>query len=557
MARSSLISHLFPVFFLSVFLMSCSSGSSNNETTDQPPNIIILFSDELQFEDIGYFGGSIPTPNIDALASEGMVFENTFTPAPMCTPSRFTLLTGVYPGRCTAESFLRANPVSASYNIGWNTHVDSTMLTIPRLLSEHGYYTGMAGKWHLSQGRNTRGLLKMADSPKDDAVNEALKKHQQLVSEIVEKNGGFDVANSVMFGNFDGFPVKALRMHNFPWMNKGAMDFLDAAAARDQPFFLYLTATSLHGPHHAEGLVRDYAYTPEGKLDGLDQYMLDTAKLRSDIEGLSSPKSHRFAGMAFLDHQVGLVLEKLKALNVDDNTVVIFLPDHNTEPAKATTYEKGIRIPMVVRWPGKIEASASVARIQTTDILPTIMDIAGVSLPDGFQTDGKSFLTVLERGEESFRKYVFAESGYTRSVSDGTYKYIAFRYPPELIDQMISGKLKTPNQMNTRTVVFGRIAAAFYPSYFDPDQLFDLTSDPYEQNNLAGDVAYQEKLEELQDVLAEHLASFSHPFDLSVPDFLYTDDYRALTEETKKLKPEDIDWYVRDWGKIVWPPMER
>ncbi len=99
----------------------------------------------------------------------------------------------------------------------------------------------------------------------------------------VRHDAGFDVANSVMYGNFDGFPVKALRYHNFPWFTKGAIDFIEESADRKQPFFLYLTPTSLHGPHHAEGLERDYNYTTEGVVEGVSDYNLDVEKLMSEI----------------------------------------------------------------------------------------------------------------------------------------------------------------------------------------------------------------------------------------------------------------------------------
>jgi len=542
------------------FLFSCKVNQDNKGGSDDRPNIILLFSDELQFEDLGFCGGSIPTPNIDKLAAGGLYFENTFTPAPMCTPSRFSLLSGRYPGKCSDEAFLKSYPVSTPYNIGWNTFLDTTVMTIPRILSASGYYTGMAGKWHISGegGSFSRGLLHEDDSPMEPRVNENLAKYQKAVSERVRHDAGFDVANSVMYGNFDGFPVKALRFHNFPWFTKGAIDFIEESARHSQPFFLYLTPTSLHGPHHAEGLIRDYTYTPEGKVEGVEKYNLDLQKLKSDIESMTSPLSHRYTGMAFLDHQVGVIMDKLEELGMEENTIVIFLPDHNTEPAKATCYEKGIRIPMIIKWPGRINPSSkTLARVQTIDLFPTILEMAGAAIPEGYETDGESFMPVIENNDQPFRKYIFAESGYTRSVSDGEFKYIVFRYPAEVMEKMKNGTLDyAPNYLNTKGGGIPVVSMKFYPSYFDADQLFDLTSDPFEQRNLAYDPAYEEKLAELQGVLKKHLSSFQHPFDLTVDPFVRSDQYRALVKETKKQSVYDIPWYVRDWGEVVWPPVK-
>lgn len=543
-----------------LFLLSCTPNKSQNKAQEEKPNIILLFSDELQFEDLGFAGGSIPTPNLDKLASEGLYFENTFTPAPMCTPSRFSVLSGRYPGKCRDEAFLEKYPFSVPYNIGWNTYLDSSVKTIPRILSSHGYYTGMAGKWHVSgEARGmSQGLLRLDDSPEDPRVNENLAKHQKLVSKRIRDDAGFDVANSVMYGNFDGFGVKALRYHNFPWFTKGAVDFIEQSAERDQPFFLYLAATSLHGPHHAEGLERDYSYTPEGKLEGISAYNLDVDKLSAEISSMASPQSHRYTGMAFLDHQVGLVMDKLKELGMEENTIVIFLPDHNTEPAKATCYEKGIRIPMLIKWPGKIDPeSKTAARVQTIDLLPTILEMAGVPLPEDYEIDGESLMPVIEDNELPFKKYIFAESGFTRSVSDGQFKYIAFRYPEESLAKMKSGALKTaPNYVKEGSGGIPVVSIKFYPSYFDADQLFDLSTDPYEMENLAYDLVYEEKVAQLQEVLKEHLSSFRHPFDLYVDPFVRSDQYWALVKESKKESVYDIPWYVRDWGEVVWPPVK-
>ncbi len=114
-----------------------------------------------------------------------------------------------------------------------------------------------------------------------------------------------------------------------------------------------------------------------------------------------------------------------------------------------------------------------------------------------------------------------------------------------------------PNYVNARRNGQSIISIQFYPSYFDADQLFDLKNDPYEQANLAYDPAYADKVAELQEVLKQHLSSFAHPFDLYVDPFMRSDQYWSLVTETKKLSVYDIPWYERDWGEIIWPPVQK
>ena len=112
------------VLFLIISALFYQCASNNKEPAEIPrPNIILMFTDELQFSDIGAYGGSIPTPEIDDLANQGIKFTKAYSPASMCTPSRFAVLTGAYPGRCTAPTFLGSNPVDLPYNIAWNTWI--------------------------------------------------------------------------------------------------------------------------------------------------------------------------------------------------------------------------------------------------------------------------------------------------------------------------------------------------------------------------------------------------------------------------------------------------
>ncbi|MEQ8704957.1 MAG: sulfatase-like hydrolase/transferase [Phaeodactylibacter sp.] len=529
-------------------------GFSCQEEQPSPPNIVFIFSDELQLEDLGCYGGSIPTPNIDRLAAEGLRFTKAYTVASMCTPSRYALLTGRYPGRCAHPAFLEDTPAEAPYNVGWNSFLDENTYTIPRMLSGQGYLTGMAGKWHLGPHYDSVeaevAALKNLDTPGADA---ALRRFQRWCQEAVRKGGGFDVANSVMYSNFDSFPAEQLHYHHFPWITAGAISFLEKAAVSEKPFFLMVTPTSLHGPHHAAGLNRDYQYTPEGRRPEVRAYNLDTKALRQVIDTMASPMAHRTAGLAFLDHQVGQILEWLEQKGLEEETLIVFVPDHNTEPAKATCYEKGIHIPMIVRWPGQVPAGATTdAQVQLTDWMSTLAEIVGAPPAS---PDSKSFLTVLKEPETEGRTYTFAESGYTRSVSDGRYKYIAFRYPDSLLQQMKNGTLEyAPNVFGQYWQGQSIIAARFYPHYFDANQLYDLENAPYEQYNLANDPAYADALVRMKTTLQRHLSDFQRPFPMAYDAFRDGEAFDRLKKATLRLDPNSIPWYKRDWGEIEWPP---
>ncbi len=192
--------------------IACGPDAEKKEKSDLP-NFILIFTDEMQFSDLGCYGGDIPTPNIDRLASRGILFSNAYTPASMCTPSRYAVLTGQFPGRCSAPSFARENPAQEPYNIAWNSWITADKKTLPRVLSENGFVTGMAGKYHI--GRVPQGTVLPEFQP-DEALdnpetNSKLIEQQSVYQELVESLGGFDEAQSVVWGNYDGHRLKALR----------------------------------------------------------------------------------------------------------------------------------------------------------------------------------------------------------------------------------------------------------------------------------------------------------------------------------------------------------
>lgn len=462
---------------------ACSSPEqqTTTETEDPRMNFVLIYTDELEFDDVGAYGGKFPTPHIDRLAEEGMQFMQARTTASMCTPSRFSLMTGQMPTRCRFPGFLENCPDSVPCSIAWNTWIDDAAAALPLLLQAEGYFTGMAGKWHIGKLPDGTSLPRFQadDNPEDPAVQQKLRQHQQTVAGYLKQSAGFDMANSVLRGNFDGFPVKALAFHNIPWITRGGISFLDTAQQRQQPFFLYLAPTAIHGPNHFNNLTEDLRHTIAGYQPEVARFQPDSAALIEKAKtSCSQAEAHRFAGIAHIDHQVGQVISYLEEAGLYEKTAIIFMADHNIEPGKATCYEKGTHVPLIIRWPGARKQGRQSSLVQNTDLLPTLLQAAGAdSLPRPL--DGHSLLPLLNGETEQVRQYAYSEAGYTRSITDGRYKFIALRYPETVMQKIMNGgMLQAPNHLNTPRQAHSRIAIKYFPNYFEPEQFYDLQSDP-------------------------------------------------------------------------------
>ena len=517
--------------------------------TDRRPNIVCIMPDDTDFVWLHCYGGRTPTPNIDRIAEEGTRFDQMYCSASACTPSRYTYLTGHYAGRCPDPHFLAENPPDEPYSVAWNTVLNETMPSLAQTLRAHGYRTGIAGKWHVGRPRRELDLpeLHEDDDPDDPEVDAKLHLYQARLQEEVRTSGGFDYAASIVWGNNESFPVARLREHNLEWITQGALDFLDSCSP-DEPFFLYVTPTAFHGPPHDGSYLQDPRYTQGGKLDHPVGGHPPREAMRARLAERGLPFNHDTVGITWIDDQVGVILRKLEQMGVAENTVVIFKVDHNTEPGKATCHQHGIHIPLIMRWPGVIQAGTTCeARVQNIDFVPTVLEIAGIEPPASMPLDGKSWVPLLRGEKARLHEDLFFEFGYARAVLAGRWKYIALRYPQRLLDAMAAGELKeAPNHINQRLQGQMNVAIETYPAYFDPDQLFDLDDDPEERHNLADDPAHADVLAMMQRRLQVYLDTFEHPFDLAVPDFLRSERYRALCGETRKIGTGYLSWWPKD-----------
>jgi N-acetylgalactosamine-6-sulfatase len=327
----------------------------------RPPNIIVIFADDLGYGDVNCFNDDCPfkTPNLDKMASEGARVTDFQVPTPYCAPSRGTILTGRYPFRHTVMG--NPAPDAGLSNFG----LPSSEITIAEALRSAGYATAAIGKWHLGH------------------------KPQWL-----PRTQGFDEYFGILYSN-DMFPVQLV--HNeqvveYPVVQatltrrytQRALTFIQDH--RDQPFFVYLPHAMPHKPLAAS----DNFYTPA-----------TTGNLYADV-------------IAELDASVGEVFAKIKQLELDDNTLVIFTSDNGPwyggstgglRGMKSTTWEGGLRVPFIARLPGVIPpGNVNSTPTASVDVFPTLCRLAGVALPDDRIIDGRDMMPLLQSSSEPLQQ---------------------------------------------------------------------------------------------------------------------------------------------------------
>lgn len=344
-------------------LASCGVGRGE-EASDTRPNIVVIFTDDQGYGDLSCYGSSQwSTPNIDKMASEGMRFTSFYVAQPVCSASRAALLTGCYPSRVSIQGALFPNSP-----IGLNPEE----MTIAELCKSKGYATGMMGKWHLGdhpQFRPTRqGFDEYLGIPYSNDMwpgHPANDRHKFDPLPFYEND-------SIVDTYIDDQSDLTARL------TEGAVAFIEAH--RDEPFFLYVAHPLPHVPLFVSGKFR-------GKSE---------AGIYGDV-------------MMEIDWSVGRILETLQENGLDERTLVIFTSDNgpwlnygshagSAQPlreGKGTVLEGGVRVPCVMRWPGKIPAGSQQDEpAMTIDILPTVASLIGAPLPET-PIDGKNIWPLI------------------------------------------------------------------------------------------------------------------------------------------------------------------
>ncbi|NNJ28073.1 sulfatase family protein [Alienimonas chondri] len=430
-----------------------------------PPNVVLIIADDLGDGDLGCRGHPhIRTPNIDRLATQGVRFTNAVLTISSCSPSRSSLLTGKYPHETDAEQLHWPLPASNE--------------TFSERLKAKGYFTAAVGKWHLGN---------------------AVKDRFDLVVEAGQ--GGF-----VLPTGPDGQPMKMTAGAN----PSGCEDWVPVLKNRpqDKPFFLWLAALD---PHRA--YEDDTIPNPHTAADAVvPPFLPDVYGTRSDLAAYMDEVTR-------LDGYVGEVLAELDRQGVAENTLVIFMSD-NGRPfprCKTTLYDSGVKTPLIARLPGVTPAGTTSERlVSSVDVSATILDLCDAGpLKKG---RGESFLPLLnDPAGPAIREYAFSEKNWhdydasQRSVRTTDYKYI-HNLAPELPNTPPADAVRSPTfvaMRHLRESLTPEQAAIFTPG--PAEELYDLSADPHELNNLAADPAHAAALNELRGALAQWRTDTADP----------------------------------------------
>lgn len=356
---------------------------------DGRPNIVLILFDDLGYGDVGFTGNQIiATPSMDQLAADGVVLNNFYTPAPVCTPARAGFLTGRLPLRAGMPTvvFPTGHPIATAMQLSdVNKRFPAEEITMADALGAAGYATGMVGKWHL--GDRSPSL------PNDMGFDEYFG---ALYSN--------DMTPFALYRNRDievQAPADQTRLNEH--YGREATAFIEKHG--DQPFFLYLAHNFPHIP----------LYRPSADEDR------SQAGLYGDvIEGL--------------DDLVASVVASLKAQGVYDNTLILITSDNgpwyqgsagDSRGRKADTFEGGMHVPMLAHWPAQLPRGKSLDGLSMgTDWFPSILDWLNLPLPSDRIIDGKSLRPMLEDDADSPNQYLFYFAGEDlMAVRDARYKY--------------------------------------------------------------------------------------------------------------------------------------
>jgi arylsulfatase A-like enzyme len=458
------------LFIIVLTLLSC---KEKTETTikNTPPNIIYILADDLGYGDLSCYGQKkFKTPNIDKLASQGMLFTQHYSGSTVCAPSRSALLTGMHTGHTMIRGNKEVRP-EGQYPISDDTY------TLAEEMKKAGYTTGAFGKWGL-------GFPGSSGNPTNQGFDTFFGYNCQRLGHNYYPRHLWHNRDSILLKENYG-EKKGVYAPNL--IHEKTLEFIDNN--KKNPFFLYIASIIPHAELTApENSLKKFRgkYLPEKKYKGVDS----GPNYRNGGYESQDECHAAFAAMVnILDTQVGEIMKKVEDAGIADNTIIIFTSDNGPHveggadpnyfdsngPLKGTKrdlYEGGIRVPMIVSWPGKTKPNSKTDHISAFwDIFPTFTDILKTENPKNL--DGISMLPVLlddakNQKEHDYLYWEFHERGGRQAIRKGQWKAVKYNV------------FKNPDA---------------------PFELYNLSEDLSEEHNVAND--HPDVLEEMENILKE------------------------------------------------------
>lgn len=436
---------------LIAFIYTFSTIAKANAVQGEPnskPNILFILTDDQGYHDVSYYGtDDLKTPNIDAIASSGMRFDNFYANSTVCSPTRAAILTGRYQDRVGVPGVIRTYTED-----NWG-YLDPKATLLPQELGRVGYHTAIIGKWHLG--------LESPNTP-------------------IER--GFDYFHGWLGDMMDDYwkhrrhDINYMRLnekeidpegHATDLFTEWSVDYIKDQAKNEKPFFLYLAYNAPHFP-----------------VQPPKEWLGKVLEREKDID---STRAKLVAFIEHMDDGIGKVIKALKDTGQYENTIIVFTSDNGGHmPSKANNgplrdgkqsmYEGGLKVPTCISWPGKIKpGSSSMTNWMTMDIYPTLLEVAGTKAKNAIE--GRSFFSAFSESEllaDEDRTFYFVRR------EGGT------RYGGQPIYAIRKGDWKL-------------LQNSPYEGY----ELYNLKNDPQENQNLVDQEV--EKYKELNSILMEHI----------------------------------------------------
>ncbi len=394
----------FEIYFAALFWGALVGVSGADSAPVEKPNILLIVADDLGFGELGCYGSpTIKTPNLDRLAESGVRLTQCYSAAPVCTPTRAALLTGVYQQRLGRHFDWVVG------GMGHDCGLAPETVTLPRLLKANGYATGMAGKWHIG------GTENRAPNALGFEMFKGLRGGNLDYWTYTDNLGRLDLwRDTEKFEGQEGYLTDLIG----DW----SVDFIEQNQAN--PFFLYVAFTAPHWPY-------------QGKAPGLRN--ID----RASYEKAGGSQEIFNSMVEAMDQNIGRIIDALDAAGLNEKTLVLFTSDNGGVPPfanngsfrgeKATLYEGGIRVAGILNWPGKLpDGQVSEQAVITMDFTETILAATATSRPaEALPADGINILPILageapqaDRQFYWFAKHPREDTPFWRALRIGDYKLL-------------------------------------------------------------------------------------------------------------------------------------